>query len=96
MSRRYTLLGGAIALTVGVMYAIWRAAAPDAPRSAIILGGVALGCFLGWAASRRDALDLLRLHRLVDALLERNYDERARLGRSGPIGDLGRVLDALA
>jgi two-component system phosphate regulon sensor histidine kinase PhoR len=78
------------------MYAIWRAAAPDAPRSAIILGGVALGCFLGWAASRRDALDLLRLHGLVDALLERNYDERARLGRPGPIGDLGRVLDALA
>jgi two-component system phosphate regulon sensor histidine kinase PhoR len=33
---------------------------------------------------------------LVDALLERNYDERARLGRPGPIGDLGRVLDALA
>jgi len=33
---------------------------------------------------------------VVDALIERNYDKRARLSRPGPIGDLGRALDALA
>jgi two-component system phosphate regulon sensor histidine kinase PhoR len=81
---------------VGGMYAAWYDSSADAPRSVIILGGVALGCFVAWAGSRGDALDTKRLQLLVDALTERNYAKRARLNRPGPIGDLGRSLDALA
>jgi len=33
---------------------------------------------------------------MVEALSERNYARRARLSQPGPIGDLGRALDALA
>ncbi|MGB8328747.1 MAG: ATP-binding protein [Polyangiales bacterium] len=96
MSRKYTLLGGTIALMVGAMYVLWYASSPNAPRWAIVVGGVVLGCVVGWAASRRDALDTQRLQRLVDALTERNYAKRARLNRPGAFGELGRSLDALA
>lgn len=96
MIRRYTLLGGAIALLMATSYAVLRGVAPDAPAWALVLGGVGLGCMVGWLASRRDALDARRLQQLVEALTERDFDRRARLSSPGQIGDLGRSLDALA
>ena len=96
MTRRYTLLGGVIALMMALLYVFWRSAAPEAPAWAIVLGGVALGCIAGWVASRRDAGDTRRLQQVVNALTDRDYDKRVRLARPGPIGDLGRALDALA
>jgi len=81
---------------VGVMVAAWDGSSPGTPRWTIVLGGVVLGAVVGWAASRRDALDMKRLQRSVDALTERDYAKRARLSRPGPIGSLGRSLDALA
>lgn len=96
MTRRYTLLGGVIALMMALLYVFWQSAAPEAPAWAIVLGGVALGCLAGWVASRRDAGDTRRLQQVVNALMDREYDKRVRLARPGPIGDLGRALDTLA
>jgi two-component system phosphate regulon sensor histidine kinase PhoR len=78
------------------VYAFARLVAPDAPGWALVLGGVGLGCLVGWLASRRDALDAQRLQRVVEALAERDFERRARLSSPGPIGDLGRLLDSLA
>jgi len=94
--RRYTLIGGAIALMTAALYAFSRAVTPAAPAWAIVLEGVVLGCLVGWIASRRDALDAQRLRQVVEALTERNFESRARLSSQGQIGDLGRSLDALA
>jgi two-component system phosphate regulon sensor histidine kinase PhoR len=94
--RRYTLIGGAIALMTAALYLFSRAAVPDAPAWAVMLTGLALGCVVGWMASRRDALDTQRLQEVVQALTERDFDRRARLSSPGQIGDLGRSLDALA
>jgi len=81
---------------MALLYVFWQSAAPEAPAWAIVLGGVALGCLAGWVASRRDAGDTRRLQQVVNALTDRDYDKRVRLARPGPIGDLGRALDALA
>jgi two-component system phosphate regulon sensor histidine kinase PhoR len=89
-------LGGAIALMMAALYAISRAVTPEAPTWAVVLGGVALGCLVGWLGSRRDANDARRLQRMVEALTERDLDVRARLRGPGQFGDLGRSLDGLA
>ena len=81
---------------MAALYAISRAVTPEAPTWAVVLGGVALGCLVGWLASRRDANDARRLQRMVEALTERDLDVRARLRRPGQFGDLGRSLDGLA
>ena len=78
------------------LYAFSRAVAPAVPAWAVVVGGVALGCLVGWLASRRDALDTQRLQQVVEALAERNFESRARLHSLGQIGDLGRSLDSLA
>ncbi|UCH30728.1 MAG: PAS domain S-box protein [Myxococcales bacterium] len=96
MIRRYTLLGGAIALAFGLLYAFRQTIAPNAPDWALILGGVALGAFAGWTLSFRDVLDTRRLQRLVEGLTERRYGDRARIRRPGQIPDLARAIDALA
>ena len=96
MIRRYTLIGGAIALMTAVLVAVCGRVVPGAPIWAVILGGVGLGCVAGWLASRRDALDAKRLQAVIEALAERDFDSRARLGSPGPLGDLGRSLDSLA
>ncbi|MGB5548596.1 MAG: ATP-binding protein [Polyangiales bacterium] len=96
MIRRYTLLGGGIALMMAALYALWRSAAPDLPGWAVLLAGLALGCFAAWMTARSDSRDLKRVQRLVDALGERDYGSRARLLRRDSIGQLGRSLDALA
>jgi two-component system phosphate regulon sensor histidine kinase PhoR len=69
---------------------------PGAPAWAVALEGVALGCLVGWLASRRDATDAQRLQEVVEALTERDLGRRARLQRSGQLGELGRSLDTLA
>jgi two-component system phosphate regulon sensor histidine kinase PhoR len=94
--RRYTLIGGAIALMVAALYAFSRAMTPQAPVWAVALEGVALGCLVGWLASRRDAADARRLQEVVEALTGRDLGRRARLRGPGQLGDLGRALDALA
>ncbi|MBW2379519.1 MAG: hypothetical protein JRG70_08195, partial [Deltaproteobacteria bacterium] len=96
MIRRYTTVGGAIALMMASLYAFSRAVAPAVPAWAVVVGGVGLGCLVGWFASRRDALDTQRLQQVVEALADRNFESRARLLSLGPIGDLGRSLDSLA
>jgi two-component system phosphate regulon sensor histidine kinase PhoR len=96
MIRRYTLIGGGIALMMAAVYGLSRALTPSAPAWAVVLEGVALGCLIGWLVSRRDSRDVARLQRVIVALTERNLETRARLGHSGPLGDLGRALDALA
>jgi len=94
--RRYTLLGGAIALMMAVLYAIWRSAAPELPAWPMLLAGLALASLFSWITTRADARDLRRLQKLVDALSARDYGTRARLHRPGAIGALGRSLDTLA
>jgi two-component system phosphate regulon sensor histidine kinase PhoR len=96
VTRRYTLIGGGIALIMAALYGLSRALTPGAPAWVVVLEGVALGCLVGWLASRRDSRDTARLQEVVVALTERNLEARARLGHSGPLGDLGRALDALA
>lgn len=93
--RRYTLLGGAIALMMAALYALWRSASPEMPAWAVVSVGVALACLVAWVAARSDAQDLGRLQQLVDALAERDYGRRARMLRPGVIGNLGRSLDTL-
>jgi two-component system phosphate regulon sensor histidine kinase PhoR len=78
------------------LYAFSRAVTPALPAWAVAVGGVALGCLVGWLASRRDALDTQRLQQVVEALAERNFESRARLLSPGQIGGLGRSLDSLA
>jgi two-component system phosphate regulon sensor histidine kinase PhoR len=94
--RRYTLIGGAIALMVAALYAFSHAVTPEAPAWAVAFEGVVLGCLVGWLASRRDAADARRLQEVVAALTKRDLARRARLRRPGQLGDLGRSLDALA
>jgi two-component system phosphate regulon sensor histidine kinase PhoR len=93
--RRYTLLGGLIALATAILYAVFEAFLPEAPDGFALLGGVALGSLAGWLASRADSADLLRLQEVVDALTDRNLERRARLGRQGQLGALGRSIDGL-
>ena len=78
------------------LYAFARLVVPDAPAWAPMLGGVGLGCLVGWLASRRDAHGARRLQQVVEALAERDFDRRTRLSSPGQIGDLGRSLDSLA
>jgi two-component system phosphate regulon sensor histidine kinase PhoR len=78
------------------LYAFSRALTPAVPAWVVVLEGIALGCLVGWSASRRDALDLQRLQQVVEALSERNFESRARLSSLGQLGDLGRSLDSLA
>jgi len=94
--RRYTLIGGAIGLVTTALVAVSTRAMPETPVVALILTGVVLGCIAGWLASRRDARDAKRLHQVVEALADGDFERRARLSGSGPIGDLGRALDSLA
>ena len=96
MIRRYTLIGGAIALMTAALYAISRAVLPGVAAWVVMLFAVVLGCLVGWMASRRDALDTQRLQEVIEALTERDFERRARLSSPGQIGDLGRSLDALA
>jgi two-component system phosphate regulon sensor histidine kinase PhoR len=94
--RRYTLIGGAIALMMATLIASFRAVTPEVPAWAVVLAGAAIGCLVGWLGSRRDARDAQRLQQVVEALSERDFEQRARLSRPGAIGDLGRSLDSLA
>ncbi|MFW2389609.1 MAG: sensor histidine kinase [Polyangiales bacterium] len=96
MIRRYSLLGGFVALATAVLYALSQVFAPEAPVSAVLPVAVAVGCLAGWLASRGDSRDLARLRTVIDELTERNLERRARLGRLGQIGDLGRAVDGLA
>ena len=96
MIRRYTLIGGAIALMMAVLFAFSRAVTPEAPAWAVVLSGIVLGCLVGWLGSRRDARDARRLQQVIEALTERGFEQRARLSSPGQIGDLGRSLDSLA
>lgn len=75
---------------------VWLATDRDLPRWGIVLASIGLGCAAGWLASRRDSLDVRRLRRGIEWLREREYDRRVRLRSQGPLGDLGRSLDALA
>jgi two-component system phosphate regulon sensor histidine kinase PhoR len=90
------LIGGAIVLMMAALYAISRTVTPEAPTWAVVLGGVALGCLVGWLGSRRDARDAQRLQQVVEALAEQDFEQRARLSSPGELGDLGRSLDSLA
>jgi two-component system phosphate regulon sensor histidine kinase PhoR len=94
--RRYTLIGGAIALMMATLIASFRAVTPEVPAWAVVLAGAAIGCLVGWLGSRRDARDAQRLQQVVEALSERDFEQRARLSSPGEIGDLGRSLDSLA
>ena len=80
----------------GALYALLRNVVSYADVWVLMLGGVGLGCFVGWLASRRDALDAQRLQQVIEALAERDFERRARLSSPGQIGDLGRSLDSLA
>ena len=80
---------------IAALYAFSACCDPRSARLGVALGGVALGCLVGWLASRRDANDARRLQRMVEALTERDLGSRVRLQRSGQLGDLGRSLDAL-
>jgi len=94
--RRYTLIGGAIALMMAALIAFSRAVTPEVPAWAVVLAGAVIGCLVGWLGSRRDARDVQRLQQVVEALSERDFEQRARLSSPGEIGDLGRSLDSLA
>jgi len=94
--RRYTFLGGTIALAAGLLFVFRATIAPKAPDWALILCGVVLGSAVSWVTSLQDALDASRLQRLVEELTARSYGQRARIRRSGPIPDLARAIDALA
>ncbi len=59
------------------------------------MAGVLLAGLIGWVAARRDARDLRRLQREVDALIDRDFGKRSRMQRPDAIGELGRSLDAL-
>jgi two-component system phosphate regulon sensor histidine kinase PhoR len=96
VTRRYTLIGGAIAAMMAALVAFSRVVTPAAPAWVVVLEGVALGCLVGWLASRRDAADVQRLQQVVEALTQRDFARRARLRSPGPLGDLGRALDSLA
>ncbi len=78
------------------LYALSRRIVPEAPVSAVVLAGVALGCAVGWLTSRRDALDVQRVREVIEALTARDFERRARLSSPGRVGALGRALDALA
>lgn len=75
---------------------IWLARSTSAPGWAVALVGMGLGAVVGWLTSLRDSRDLTRLQRGIELLSARQYDRRVRLRNQGPIGDLGRALDALA
>ena len=96
MIQRYTLLGGAIALTTGLLYVFRGAIAPNAPDWLLLLCGVFLGSAAGWLISLQDVLDAKRLQGLVEGLTARSYDRRTRIRRPGQIPDLARALDSLA
>lgn len=96
MIRRYTLLGGAAALTMAALYALSQRTAPEVPAWVLVLTGTGLGCLAGWLASRQDGRDLARIRDLVGELSDRGVEKRVRLQRTDQIGDLGRALDGLA
>lgn len=96
MIRRYTLLGASVAFITAGVFAFGFAAAPDGPLWLVALVGIALGSIAGWAAARRDSLDLRRVQQLVDSLNEGDLWRRTRLQRPDQIGDLGRGLDSLS
>lgn len=96
MIRRYTLLGGAIALVAISFVAFSREAAPGSPAWLIVLVAIGLGCLLAWPVARRDSLDLRKIRQVVESLTEGSLWRRTRLLRPGDIGDLGRGLDELA
>lgn len=96
MIQRYTLLGGLVAAMMAALYALWRAVAPELSAWAVVLGGAAMGCAIGWVVSRRDALDARRVQQVIEALLERDFGVRARLNSPGELGELGRAVDQLA
>jgi two-component system phosphate regulon sensor histidine kinase PhoR len=94
--RRYTLLGGGVALLVAGLYAYWEVAAPGAHSWVIVVIGVGSGALAGWLLARRDMRDIRRLQSAADAMVKRDFGSRVRARRAGPLGDLGRSLDALA
>jgi two-component system phosphate regulon sensor histidine kinase PhoR len=94
--RRYALVGGAIGLMVVASSWIWLASGSKVSGWLVALVGVVLGAITGWLASRPDSRDLRRLQRAVELLRSRQYNRRLRLRSEGPIGELGRSLDALA
>ena len=81
---------------MATLIASFRAVTPEVPAWAVVLAGAAIGCLVGWLGSRRDARDAQRLQQVVEALSERDFEQRARLSSPGEIGDLGRSLDSLA
>ncbi|MDH3625082.1 MAG: ATP-binding protein [Myxococcales bacterium] len=95
MIRRYTVLGGFVALIVAGLYAYWQATAPGARSWVIIAIAVVIGAVAGWLVSRRDMRDIERLQGVVDAMVGGDFGARVRMRRPGPLGHLGRSLDAL-
>jgi two-component system phosphate regulon sensor histidine kinase PhoR len=93
--RRYTVLGGFVALIVAGLYAYWQAIAPGARSWVIIAIGVVIGAVAGWLVSRRDMRDIERLQGVVDAMVGGDFGARVRMRRPGPLGHLGRSLDVL-
>lgn len=91
--RRYTLLGGLVALATMALYTILQGVA--VPLGVVLLAGAALGSLVGWLASRRDANDTRRLQKVIESLSDGDHGARARLRRPGQIGDLARAIDTL-
>jgi two-component system phosphate regulon sensor histidine kinase PhoR len=96
VSRRYAVAGGAIGLVVAILSQILVARGLQLPGWGLALLSVGVGAALGWLTSRRDSRDVRRLQRGIEHLSEHEYNRRVRLRSQGPIGDLGRSLDALA
>ena len=102
MIRRYTLLGGAIALMMAVLYAIWRSAAPNVPVWPVLLAGLALAGLFSWMAARGDARDLLRLQLDIETLIalmrarqrEESLREQTRLVDQGRAENRAYEADA--
>jgi len=90
------VFGAVVALIVVGLYAYWQATAPGTRPWVIVATGVVFGAVAGWLVSRRDMRDIQRLQGVLDAMVDGDFGARVRMRRPGPLGHLGRSLDALA
>lgn len=94
------LFGGGIGLLAAVVYPAGLAIVPGVRPWILVAVAVAItvagGSVAGWLFARREIGIIRRLQGVVGAMTKSDFGPRVRTQSTGPLGDLGHSVDALA
>lgn len=96
MTRRYTWVGGLVALTAAAVVVYLKAADPATPIWFVLLVAGVVGMVSGRLFFNQDLRQLRKIKSVVDAMSRGDLAARARIAEPGLVGSIARSLDALS